>query len=459
MRIGIYGRLGFERRGVLALIAATALLLGFALVVAPKASASSDCIDTFNCYSLAEAENGNLTFTAAKSFSLTTDISSFDLQSGERANCAGTGGQIFWGNNSAWYRFDAGVAGTLSVKATTASDPTPFPVMLIEYQSTHEGYIDYTSNADLTSFQCSAHANSVGLGDPPMDPPMDVYTNGPTFVQVLAYCGEASSNPCASPQMGGPVTLQFSFTPTDSDGDGVPDSVDACPTIPAATANGCPPAATDTDGDGIPDVLDACPLQIGPASTDGCPDTDGDGIADKYDLCPKQRGPARTQGCPDADGDGVPDKDDKCPNTFAVVGYSTIGDGHVGCPEPLSVEFPYNVDYATADHDILQLLRVVGPPPRARITVTCSGHGCPKRTLVSMLTKSSDTVNLLPRLRKTGLNRKGQVWLLPGTRLTVSATFKGALGTWRSIIVPNDVANVRTTTGCLRGAKQIRCPT
>ncbi|HLR16859.1 MAG TPA: OmpA family protein [Alcanivoracaceae bacterium] len=45
----------------------------------------------------------------------------------------------------------------------------------------------------------------------------------------------------------------------DSDGDGVPDSIDECPNTPAGVAVdavGCP---LDSDGDGVPDYLDMCP--------------------------------------------------------------------------------------------------------------------------------------------------------------------------------------------------------
>jgi hypothetical protein len=62
-----------------------------------------------------------------------------------------------------------------------------------------------------------------------------------------------------------------SMPPPDGDGDGVPDSQDACPGQPAATQNGCPPPP-DGDGDGVPDSQDACPGQ--PAATqNGCPST------------------------------------------------------------------------------------------------------------------------------------------------------------------------------------------
>ncbi len=65
--------------------------------------------------------------------------------------------------------------------------------------------------------------------------------------------------------------------PPDRDGDGIPDTVDACPDIAGVksedpTKNGCPP---DRDGDGIPDPVDACPDAPGPADNDpkknGCP--------------------------------------------------------------------------------------------------------------------------------------------------------------------------------------------
>jgi OOP family OmpA-OmpF porin len=46
----------------------------------------------------------------------------------------------------------------------------------------------------------------------------------------------------------------------------------------------------DSDGDGIPDELDLCPSQAGLAKFSGCPDTDGDGIEDNKDSCPELKG-------------------------------------------------------------------------------------------------------------------------------------------------------------------------
>ena len=110
----------------------------------------------------------------------------------------------------------------------------------------------------------------------------------------------------------------FEFVP-DTDGDGLIDTHDACPTqsdlgAPQSPRTGCPqpPKPRDTDGDGIPDVSDACPTQsdLGAPQSPrtGCPqppkprDTDGDGIPDVSDACPSRSDAAARRtprnGCP-----------------------------------------------------------------------------------------------------------------------------------------------------------------
>ena len=78
----------------------------------------------------------------------------------------------------------------------------------------------------------------------------------------------------------------------------------------------------DSDGDGIPDDIDACPMEKGTKDNDGCPklaDRDGDGIPDIYDKCPDQPedkdGIDDGDGCPetDADGDSIPDTGRRLP--------------------------------------------------------------------------------------------------------------------------------------------------
>ena len=113
----------------------------------------------------------------------------------------------------------------------------------------------------------------------------------------------------------------------DTDGDGVPDADDKCPTVAGkASMGGCP----DTDGDGITDADDKCPTVAGIAKYAGCPipDTDGDGVNDEEDKCPTVKGTAKYAGCPipDTDGDGVNDEEDKCIDRKGPA-------SNQGCPE------------------------------------------------------------------------------------------------------------------------------
>ncbi|WOI22570.1 OmpA family protein [Nonlabens ulvanivorans] len=105
--------------------------------------------------------------------------------------------------------------------------------------------------------------------------------------------------------------LKFTWGGTDTDGDGIYDDKDACPSVAGLEQfMGCP----DSDGDGIEDSKDNCPNAAGPAESMGCPDTDGDGTLDKDDNCVNEAGPAYNNGCPDpdTDGDGVVDSKDNC---------------------------------------------------------------------------------------------------------------------------------------------------
>jgi outer membrane protein OmpA-like peptidoglycan-associated protein len=97
----------------------------------------------------------------------------------------------------------------------------------------------------------------------------------------------------------------------DTDGDGVPDSLDACVTEPEdkdgyLDEDGCPDL--DNDLDGIPDVNDKCPNEPedpdGYEDDDGCPDPDNDKdtVPDVQDQCPNEPGSTTEEplGCPKA---------------------------------------------------------------------------------------------------------------------------------------------------------------
>ncbi len=105
-----------------------------------------------------------------------------------------------------------------------------------------------------------------------------------------------------------------------------------------------PEPETDTDGDGITDSLDVCPRQAesvnGIADQDGCPepDNDGDGIVGNADKCPDRAEDVDAfeddDGCPDDDNDkdGVPDTKDACPNV--AENKNGIAD-HDGCVDQI----------------------------------------------------------------------------------------------------------------------------
>ena len=78
------------------------------------------------------------------------------------------------------------------------------------------------------------------------------------------------------------IQLSEPPSPLDSDGDGVTNAADQCPTVAGSAANnGCPVIPPpDTDGDGVPDATDNCPTVAGPASNQGCP-VENDEACDK----------------------------------------------------------------------------------------------------------------------------------------------------------------------------------
>src|SRR5579871_454660 len=176
------------------------------------------------------------------------------------------------------------------------------------------------------------------------------------------------------------VIIPTVVPPKDSDGDGVVDSLDACPNVAGLPQfQGCP----DTDGDGIPDKDDKCPNQKGIAKYNGCPipDTDGDGINDEEDKCPTVAGVAKYHGCPipDTDGDGVNDEEDRCPNLPGVK-------ENQGCPlvkEEIIKKVLYdakNIFFATGSFKLLpksykslnEVAKILKDDPNLKLNI--SGH-------------------------------------------------------------------------------------
>ena len=141
----------------------------------------------------------------------------------------------------------------------------------------------------------------------------------------------------------------------DTDGDGIVDKEDKCPTVKGVRANnGCP---LDTDGDGIIDAEDRCPTVAGVRENAGCPaDADGDGIIDAEDKCPTVAGVRENKGCPaDADGDGIIDSEDACPN---VAGIASLK----GCPAPKDADGDGVIDAEDLLPNVAGLVALQGVP-------------------------------------------------------------------------------------------------
>jgi len=170
-----------------------------------------------------------------------------------------------WGAKTAWVRFATAVEGNLRVNVAKTTPGDLF-------------YIVYTSPTATPSFgDLSFRACTDAL-----DGPEEGYVYGHAvpagkviFVQVLVEC-RPEAPPCDQAEReaapGGPTTVRLRFTPLNSDGDSVPETLDPCPDV-AGDFRGCP----DSDGDGVGDADDECPTLRGRA-TNGCllPDEDGD---------------------------------------------------------------------------------------------------------------------------------------------------------------------------------------
>ena len=130
----------------------------------------------------------------------------------------------------------------------------------------------------------------------------------------------------------------------DTDGDGIVDGVDNCPTVPnkyqtdtdqdgdGDACDNCPYVSnsgqTDIDSDGLGDACDNCNTIANPLQTD----TDADLIGDACDNCPTMHNPDQK----DNDADGIGDLCDNCPNTSnpnqSDVDSDGVGDLCDNCP-------------------------------------------------------------------------------------------------------------------------------
>ena len=136
----------------------------------------------------------------------------------------------------------------------------------------------------------------------------DIFTAAGGDKYPVFFCGTPTDEPSCVPSR--PSEFTGVGSSTDTDGDGIANDKDKCPTVfdpPRLIDKG---QQGDADGDGVGDACDPCPLK--PNSTECAPtagDLDSDGIADDKDNCPTSANPDQA----DADKDGKGDACDACP--------------------------------------------------------------------------------------------------------------------------------------------------
>jgi hypothetical protein len=141
--------------------------------------------------------------------------------------------------------------------------------------------------------------------------------------------------------MGGEIDFSLII---DSDGDGIPDSSDNCPTVPNTgqvnsdgdtygdACDNCPTVTNqdqlDSDSDGVGNVCDNCPNICNPLQLDADHDGKGD-LCDSTPGCGGCGQPTCEQWCTgvDSDGDGIPDTSDNCPTVSNPGQEDGDGDG------------------------------------------------------------------------------------------------------------------------------------
>ena len=228
---------------------------------------------------------------------------------------------------------------------------------------------------------------------------------------------EPSCTPTRPMSVNGSTVYTGMTSADDQDGDGIPDSMDNCPTVfnPIRPMdNGKQP---DTDSDGKGDACDPCPLDANTTTCKGLDpnDRDGDGVANATDNCPDMANPDQV----DSDMDGKGDACDACPNA--------ANPGAQGCPETIYAIKSGQVAAGVNVHVSGALVTGVGTNGFfVQIKEGDSGYNGPDNSGLFVFTGTGTllanaTVGARVSVDGTITNYQGEIELSPVTAVTVDA--------------------------------------
>lgn len=350
--------------------------IGLILVLAPTALASDNLADV-----VASPAGTDITY----------DTSSYQpgVESSESYLCpvGDTGGA------TGWSRFNAPVTGTLTVTSATSYDS-------ILHLYTAPGDSAPTFDA-LTSVSCVDNDTATASNQEASSVHM---TQGQSaYVQTLGIC----SSPCAPPGFpgvaAGPTTVRLAFVADDADGDGVPDSLDACPTTAGTGPDGCPVVIPPPPGP-QPQPQPQPQPKPDPLSLI---DSDKDGIVDSKDLCDYEPG--------------------DMPN---------------GCPSLLHAD----VHGHWKVNRLLTMMTslVVNAPVGSRIEVTCSSRGNACRFSARVIQRTVTRVTSLTKLF-------GKTRIFPaGASIVVRVTRPRQLGRYEHLVMRAGLRIPRVAKSCIK---------